>query len=146
MKVVLTDYAYDTIRPFEEVYEAAGVDFRPMQCKTTAEVMAATEDTDAVMTHYAQIDRRVIENLKHCKIIIRRAAGVENIDVAAAAERGIPVANVPDYCIEEVSGYVILLLRKCAKKFRLLDGPFRRGFGITPSPNPPAACAARPWG
>lgn len=27
----------------------------------------------------------MIENLKHCKIIIRSAAGVENIDVAAAA-------------------------------------------------------------
>ena len=127
MKVVLTDYAYDTIRPFEEVYEAAGVEFLPMQCKTAEEVMAATEDADAVMTHYARIDRRVIENLKHCKIIIRSAVGVENIDVAAAAERGIPVANVPDYCIEEVSDYVILLLLNCAKKFRLLDRSVQAG-------------------
>lgn len=127
MRVVLTDYAYDTIQPFADVYRAAGIEFLPLQCKTTAEIMEATEDADAVMTHYARIDRQVIENLRHCRIIIRSAVGVENIDVAAAARRGIPVANVPDYCIEEVSDYTILLILSCAKRFRLLDRSVQAG-------------------
>ena len=73
MKVVLTDYAYDTLQPFSDVYQAAGVEFIPLQCKSKQEVLQATEYADGVMTHYAHIDREVIDNLKNCKIIIRSA-------------------------------------------------------------------------
>lgn len=31
MKVVLTDYAYDTLQPFSDVYQAAGVEFIPLR-------------------------------------------------------------------------------------------------------------------
>lgn len=127
MKVVLTDYAYDTLQPFNDVYQAAGVEFIPLQCKNKQEIMQATEFADGVMTHYAHIDKKIIENLKNCKIIIRSAVGVENIDVEAAIHRGIPVANVPDYCIEEVSDYVILLLLVSAKKFCVLEQMVQRG-------------------
>lgn len=127
MKVVLTDYAYDTLQPFSDVYQAAGVEFIPLQCKSKQEVLQATEYADGVMTHYAHIDREVIDNLKNCKIIIRSAVGVENIDVEAANQRGISVANVPDYCIEEVSDYVILLLLASAKKFCVLERMVQRG-------------------
>ena len=127
MKVVLTDYAYDTLQPFSDVYQAAGVEFIPLQCKSKQEVLQATEYADGVMTHYAHIDREVIDNLKNCKIIIRSAVGVENINVEAANQRGISVANVPDYCIEEVSDYVILLLLASAKKFCVLERMVQRG-------------------
>ena len=52
MKVVLTDYAYDTLQPFSDVYQAAGVEFIPLQCKSKQEVLQATEYADGVMTHY----------------------------------------------------------------------------------------------
>lgn len=127
MKVVLTDYAYDTIQPFADVYQAAGVTFQPMQCKSKDEILKATEFADAVMTHYAKIEKDVIHNLKNCKIIIRSAVGIENIDVEAATACGIPVANVPDYCVEEVSDYAFLLILCCAKKFCLLEHSVQNG-------------------
>lgn len=127
MKVVLTDYAYDTLQPFIDVYRAANVEFIPLQCKTREEIMAATKDADAVMTHYDQIDSEVIHNMQNCKIIIRSAVGIENIDVEAATACKIPVANVPDYCIEEVSDYALLLLLACAKKFCILEHAVQNG-------------------
>jgi len=61
------------------------------------------------------IDRRVIDALHHCKVISRYGIGVDMIDLEAASERGIIVANVHDYCIEEVStqtiGFIIDLNR-----------------------------------
>jgi len=41
--------------------------------------------------------------------------------VAAATARGIPVTNVPDYCIDEVSDHALALLFACARKVALLD-------------------------
>jgi D-3-phosphoglycerate dehydrogenase len=45
--------------------------------------------------------------MPHCKVISRYGIGVDMIDLTAASERGIIVANVHDYCIEEVSTQMI---------------------------------------
>jgi D-3-phosphoglycerate dehydrogenase len=48
--------------------------------------------------------------MERCRIIVRYGIGVDTIDVAAATERGIFVANVPDYCLDEVSDHALALL------------------------------------
>jgi D-3-phosphoglycerate dehydrogenase len=53
------------------------------------------------------MNRKVIESLERCRVISRYGVGVDMIDVAAAAEHGIMVANTPDFCIEEVSTHTI---------------------------------------
>ncbi len=54
-----------------------------------------------------KLDRAYIEALPRLKAIVRYGIGVDNVDVAAATERGIVVCNVPDYCIEEVAVHVL---------------------------------------
>ena len=46
--VVLTDYMYDSIQPFQDVYDRAGFEFRPYQCKTAEEIIQVAKDADAV--------------------------------------------------------------------------------------------------
>jgi D-3-phosphoglycerate dehydrogenase len=48
--------------------------------------------------------------MERCRIIVRYGIGVDNIDIAAATQRNIMVANVPDYCIDEVSDHALTLL------------------------------------
>jgi len=48
--------------------------------------------------------------MERCRIIVRYGIGVDTIDITAATERGIMVANVPDYCIDEVSDHALTLL------------------------------------
>src|SRR5207249_1032258 len=59
-----------------------------------------------------------IERLRHCKLIVRCGVGYDNVDYAFARQRGIPVANVPDYGTEEVAdsaiGYTLALTRGIA--------------------------------
>lgn len=44
-----------------------------------------------------------------------------------ASRARIPVANVPDYCIEEVSNHAILLLLACAKRLNILERTVKEG-------------------
>ena len=48
--------------------------------------------------------------MTRCRIIVRYGIGVETIDIPAASARGIMVANVPDYCADEVSDQALTLL------------------------------------
>jgi len=56
------------------------------------------------------IDKDVIDRLDNCKIITRAGVGFDHIDIAAAAARGIPVCNVPDYGTTEVADHAIALM------------------------------------
>lgn len=56
------------------------------------------------------LDAPTIARLRNCKIIVRCGTGYNNIDVAAASERNIPVCNTPDYGTAEVADHTIALL------------------------------------
>lgn len=77
--------------------------------------MDLVRDADAVVVQFAPITKRVIDAMERCKLIVRYAIGVDNIDVDAATARGIYVANVPDYGIDEVSNHAVTLLLALSK-------------------------------
>ena len=41
---------------------------------------------------------------------MRYGIGVDNVDLAAARAKGIPVCNVPDYCIDEVADHTLAFI------------------------------------
>jgi D-3-phosphoglycerate dehydrogenase len=47
---------------------------------------------------------------------VRTGIGVNNIDVEAASEKGIFVANIPDYCFGEVADHAMALMLSCLRK------------------------------
>jgi D-3-phosphoglycerate dehydrogenase len=127
-RVVHTDARTDA--PLEiERRELAAVNAEVLAfpCKNEEDVMQATRQADGILNSAAPITRRVIENLERCRVIVRYGIGVDTIDVEAATERGIVVANVPDFCLEEVANHAILLLMACAKKLVRLDRAVRAG-------------------
>ena len=63
------------------------------------------KDADAILVTYAKLTRELLMQLTKCKAIGRFGLGVDNIDLTAAAEKGIQVNYVPDYCIHEVSDH-----------------------------------------
>jgi D-3-phosphoglycerate dehydrogenase len=97
------------------------------QCHTEDDVIHLARDADAILNATAQITRRVIEQLQHCQVIVRYGIGVDTIDIPAATEYGIMVANVPDFCMQEVSNHALMLLLACAKRLVRLDGAVRAG-------------------
>ncbi|URM33509.1 C-terminal binding protein [Cytobacillus firmus] len=128
-KVLLTDYEFENLKYEEDVFKESGLDieFVKAQCKTEDEVAEQAKHADAILNQYAPISRRVIESLENTKVISRYGVGVNTIDLDAANEKGITVANVPDYGMEEVSNHALALLLSWARKVTLLNNEVKRG-------------------
>lgn len=128
-KVLLTDYEFEDLEYEEEVFASSGldIDFIKAQCKTEEEVIEQAKDVDAILNQYAPVSRRVIESLDNTKIISRYGVGINTIDLEAAKIKGITVANVPDYGMEEVSNHALALLLSWARKVTLLNNEVKKG-------------------
>jgi D-3-phosphoglycerate dehydrogenase len=120
-KVVITDCDHPSVEIERKVFSEIDPELILAHCNTEDEVIKAAQDADGIINQYAPITRRVIESLKRCKVIARYGVGVDNIDIEAATEYGIIVANVPDYCIDEVSTHTMALILSCARGITLLD-------------------------
>ena len=120
-KIVITDCDHPTVEIEKETLSEIDPEFVLAHCNTEVEVIEVAKDADGIINQYAPITRKVIESLKRCKVIARYGVGVDNIDVEAATEHGIIVANVPDYCVDEVSTHAIALILACARGITLLD-------------------------
>lgn len=126
-KVVVTDLGYSTYEPEREILEKVGASLVLMNSSDEADILAGARDADALISRKASVTRNIIQNLERCRIISRYGVGYDNIDIVAAAEKGIPVCNVPDYCMEEVSDQALALLLSCARKVTANDKKIRGG-------------------
>jgi D-3-phosphoglycerate dehydrogenase/C-terminal binding protein len=82
-----------------------------------------------MLYHEISLSRRTIERLKCCKIIVRCGAGYDNVDIETARQRGIAVANVPDYGSEEVADSAIGMLLSLVRGIHFLNSRLRDGQG-----------------
>jgi len=107
----------------EEVWPEIDADYVFVAGNSEEELAEVTRDADAVITHIRppHFTRKVIENMHKCRLIYSMATGFEGIDVEAATEHGICVANGGDYSAEEVSDHAMALLLSCARKIPKLD-------------------------
>jgi len=71
-------------------------------------------DADIVLTSKVKLDAATIEALPRLKYISLLATGYNNVDLAAAGKRGIPVSNVPAYSTESVVQTTFALLLELA--------------------------------
>ncbi len=110
LKIVITDYRFPDVNQERIAVEAAGGTLVTGQATTEEQVADLCKDADGVLNARAPVTRRAIAAMERCRIIVRYGIGVDTVDVAAATERGIFVANVPDYCLDEVSDHALTLL------------------------------------
>jgi lactate dehydrogenase-like 2-hydroxyacid dehydrogenase len=73
-------------------------------------LVATCREADAILTDYVPFDRAVLGGLARCRIISVAATGWDCVDVGAAAERGIRVACIGEYCTDEVADHTLALL------------------------------------
>lgn len=125
--VVIADCGYENIDVERKLIEGEGHELRYYHCKTEDDVIECASEADVLIVQFAPVTRRVIEKLHKCKLICRYAIGVDIIDIEAATEHEIFVANVPDYCIDEVSNHAIALLMSLARKIPLISNSVKEG-------------------
>ena len=81
-----------------------------------AEIIRRIGDADIVFTNKCPITREIIDACPRMKYISVLATGYNVVDVQYAAEKGIPVSNVPTYGTDAVGQFAIaLLLEICSR-------------------------------
>lgn len=108
--IAITDWTFPDLALEEGILHAGGVAVSSRQCKSEAELMELCAGADAVITQFARINATVIGAMRQARAIVRYGIGVDNVDLAAARARGIPVCNVPDYCIDEVADQALAFI------------------------------------
>ena len=125
--VVITDCDHDTFDPERAVLDGHDVELRRLQCRTPEEVAAQAGDADVLINQYVPITAEVLEALPRCRLVVRYGVGVDNVDLEAAAARGVWVANVPDYGRDEVADHTLALALAVLRGVAVLDRAVHAG-------------------
>lgn len=126
--VVSIDDGYSSYDQELALLDEIGARFEVRPCKGDEQkVVEAVEGADVVLVRESPVTRKVMEAADRCKGVIRYGIGLDNIDLAAARERHIAVANVPDYGVEEVSTHAVALLLAVVRQLMPRDEQVRSG-------------------
>jgi len=111
MKVAITDYSFPNLDVEEGILCPQGHQIAAWKEKHSAlQLPELLADADAVITQFAPLTADVIQSMQRARVIVRYGIGVDNVDLLAAKARGIPVCNVPDYCIDEVADQTLAFM------------------------------------
>ncbi len=95
---------------------------------TREELAAGIKGKDALLSLLTDtVDAEVMDAEPRLKVIANYAVGFNNIDVAAATERGILVTNTPGVLTETTADLAFALLMACARRVVEADGFMRAG-------------------
>ena len=134
--VVITRKLPDQVETrMRELFDARlNLDDRAM---TQPELVAALRDADVLVpTVTDEIDAALIAQAgPNLKLIANFGNGVDNIDVAAAARKGITVTNTPNVLTEDTAdmtmGLMIAVSRRIAEGVQVIEGGEWKGWSPT---------------
>ena len=127
MKVLIADYNYPDVELERRVLEDAGLELVEAQCRSEEDVIEAAQGVSALLTQYARITARVMDELPELRLVVRYGVGYDIVDVEAAREHGVWVANVPDYGTEEVAVHALSLALSLLRHLPLYDRDVKAG-------------------
>jgi D-3-phosphoglycerate dehydrogenase len=115
--VAITDYSFDNLDTEKAILEPLGCTVVSNKSgKDVPQLIALVRDADYVITQFAPVNAEVIGAMQKCRLIVRYGIGVDNVDLAAAAARRIPVCNVPDFCTDEVADHTLAFILEMTRR------------------------------
>jgi len=139
-RLLTPDAQYPDDAEIERHTAGADVDWDIFREREPGNIPAeAWAGADAIVVwHEMKVDGALLDRLPRCRIIVRAGVGFDHIDLEAAAERGIPVANTPDYGTSEVAdhamGLMLALRRGIVSYHQHLVASPQRGFDYALAP------------
>jgi len=101
---------------------------KAVRCNTQEEIIRASSGADALMCAdiaHIPLTREVLSRLKNVKVVSVYGVSPDSVDVRAAKDYNIIVANVPDYGISEVADHTMALALSLLRKVPMLDKALR---------------------
>lgn len=111
------------------VWEAQGAKITFANCNTEDELIAAGKDADILiyLGLYTPFTQKVLSQLPRTQLIARYGIGMDSVDLAAATQYGIVVANAAEYCVPEVADHATALILSLARRVTMMDRFVRNG-------------------
>ena len=96
--------------------------------QTTEDITETAADATALVVDVqTDVPAAVFEACESLEIVARAGVGVDGVDIPAAADHGVTVVNVPDYCREEVSTHAVSLLLASIRRLNVYDRSVKGG-------------------
>jgi glycerate dehydrogenase len=116
-----------------------------------SEAAARIADAEVVLLNGFALTGALIHGAKHLKLIALSATGTDNVDLAAARERGVGVCNVRGYCsrsvMQQVWAMILGLTQRLDEFTRLAkDGSWERSEAFDYFKNPIRELSGRTFG
>lgn len=123
----MTDKTWPDLELEKRILSSIGAELALSKGGTPEEICEEGKDCDALMVLFTPMGRKNLEYFQRCRVLVRMGIGVNTVDMDAATEKGIMVANVPDYCQDEVADHTIALFLEITRKAGLLDNQVKSG-------------------
>ena len=120
MKIIVATekpFAAAAIDGIKEVVAKSGNELILLEKGTKADLIAKVADVNGLIVRSDIVDREVLEAAKQLKVVVRAGAGYDNIDLAAATEKGVCVMNTPGQNSNAVAELVFGLLVFAVRNF-----------------------------
>jgi D-3-phosphoglycerate dehydrogenase len=108
--VAVTDYTFPSLEIEESILQSADCRVIGAQCRTVESLIPHVAEADVVITQFAPVNAAVVNAMQRARVIVRYGIGVDNVDLEAARLKGIPVCNVPGFCIDEVADHTLAFI------------------------------------
>lgn len=123
-KVLYTDSTMKDVEVERKILAAVDAELVMASATDESTLIREAEGCIGVMNEYAKIGPAVLEAWAKAgtvKCIAKQGIGVDTIDIDCATKCGIMVANVPDYCIDEVSSHTVALALAAWRQLKSFD-------------------------
>lgn len=128
-KVFITDKTWPDLEIEKKIFAESGLDIDFILSKggSPEEICSEGRDCDVLMVLFTPMGKQYLEMFTRCRALIRLGIGTNSVDMSTATQKGIQVANVPDYCQEEVADHTLALFLELTRKVGMLDRDVRKG-------------------
>ena len=116
-KVAILGTRYGNLDIERRALAPLGVTLVAGEGRKEKEIVALCHTAQIILCGSApKITAAIIQRLPDLAAIVRYGIGVDSIDLVEATRRKIFVANVPDYCVEEVATHAMTLMLAWTRK------------------------------
>lgn len=142
MRAVVVDKDYGSVTAEEldrvaKAYNAAGIELSLLDYQVLAEQQKEPSEDEIIegckgaqvilATGNPPITRQVLEALPEVRFVQRFGAGVNSIDLDAAAEMGVIVLNLPGFCAKELADVATAMIMSLIRNTSYYDREVRKG-------------------
>jgi D-3-phosphoglycerate dehydrogenase len=124
--VIVTEAPYFS-ESMQQILNAVDAELKLAPCTTATEVISQASEADVIITTKADFSKPVIKRLNRCRFILRCGIGMDNFDIPAATAKGILIANLPEWYVEDLANHIMAFILDSSRKITLIDRLVRNG-------------------